>query len=350
MTHASATTTITIGLDLGDRYTHFCELDGDTGVLAEGRFRTTAEGFRAQLGGRERLRVVLEVGTHSPWSSRLLEELGHEVVVANPHRVSLIAKNNTKSDRVDAELLARLGHYDPKLLHPIRHRGEQAQADLARLRARDCLVRVRTKLVNHVRGAVKSIGGRLPPTSTASFARKVSEEIPEVLRDALMPLLEMIQTLSDQISAADRSLETLAQQRYPDSTALRQINGVGPLTSLAYVLVLEDPSRFAGARSVGAYVGLCPRRSDSGDSSPQLRITKSGDPFLRRLLVQSAQYMLGPFGQDSELRRWGLKLAERGGKNAKKRAVVAVARKLSVLLYRLWVTQETYRPLRHAPA
>ncbi len=342
--------TITVGLDLGDRYTHYCELDGSTGVLADGRFRTRPEAIEDHFRGRERVRVVLEVGTHSPWISRHIEALGHEVIVANARRVRLICANDVKNDKVDAELLARIGRMDPKLLYPIQHRGEQAQTDLARLRARDSLVRARTQLVNHVRGAVKSVGSRLPSSSTHAFARKVSERIPECLRPALAPVLETIQMLSDQIDTIDRELETLAQESYPETLALRQPKGVGVLTSLAYVLVLEDPARFSSARSVGPYLGLCPRQHDSGDHSPQLRISKRGDPYLRKLLVSSAQYILGPFGEDSDLRRWGLRLAERGGKNAKKRAVVAVARKLAVLLYSLWVSQKTYEPLRLASA
>lgn len=342
--------TITIGLDVSDRFTHYCELDASTGVLAEGRFRTTPDALGQHFRGRERLRVVLEVGTHSPWLSRQLESLGHEVIVANARRVRLISANDSKSDSVDAELLARVGRMDPKLLCPIRHRGEQAQTDLARLRARDCLVRARTQLVNHVRGAVKSIGARLPRSSTPAFARKVAGQVPESLRPALDPLLELIQTLTDQIAATDAALEKLAQEHYPATAALRQPKGVGVLTSLAYVLILEDPARFKSARSVGAYLGLRPKQRDSGDYVSQLRITKRGDAYLRRLLVTSAQYILGPFGEDSDLRRWGQRLAERGGKNAKKRAVVAVARKLAVLLYSLWVSQQQYEPLRLASA
>lgn len=344
----AAASTITVGLDLGDRFCRFCEMELETGVIAEGRLRTTPEALRRQFAGREPLRIVLEVGTHSPWVSRLLDELGHEVLVANPRRVRLIYASDSKTDKVDAETLARVARLDPKLLAPIRHRGEQAQADLARLRARDGLVRARTQLVNHVRGAVKSMGGRLPPTSTPAFARKVEPHIPEALRPALRPLLEMIENLSHEIRTADRELEALAQQHYPETGSLRQVSGVGALTSLCYTLTLEDPARFKSARNVGAYLGLRPRQRDSGTRTPQLRITKRGDAMLRRLLVGSAQYILGPFGPDCDLRRWGLRLAERGGNNAKKRAVVAVARKLASLLYRLWVTQAEYEPLRPA--
>ncbi len=348
MSSNTVASTITVGLDLGDRFSRYSEMDCESGVMAEGRLRTTPKALLHQFANRKPLRIVMEVGTHSPWVSRLLQRWGHEVLVANARRVRLIYANDSKNDRVDAETLARVGRLDPKLLYPIRHRGEAAQVDLARLRARDNLVRARTQLINHVRGAVKTLGARLPSTSTPAFARKVAPHIPEKLRPALQPLLAMIETLSQQIGAAERELETLARERYPETDRLRQVAGVGALTALCFVLTLEDPARFNNARSVGAYLGLTTRQRESGASQPQLRITKRGDAMLRRLLVGSAQYILGPFGPDCDLKRWGLRLAERGGKNAKKRAVVAVARKLAALLYTLWVSGADYQPLRRA--
>jgi transposase len=292
------------------------------------------------------MRMVLEVGTHSPWVSRVLEACGHDVLVANARKIRLIYANDRKSDRVDAECLARLGRLDPHLLAPIRHRGAKAQADLAHLRSRDCLVRARTQLINHVRGAVKAMGGRLPTASAPAFPKKVAEHIPTALRPALTVLLEMIEHLTHQIRVADKHIESLATKEYPETAQLRQVAGVGPITALCYVLTLEDPARFANSRAVGAYLGLRPKQRDSGERSPQLSISKRGDVMLRRLLVGSAQYILGPFGPDCDLRRWGLKLAERGGGNAKKRAVVAVARKLSCLLHSLWMSGAIYEPIR----
>lgn len=337
---------LTIGLDLGDRFSRLCGVDGSGEVVEEGRLQTTEASLRRRFAGSERSRVVVEVGTHSPWVSRLLEGLGHEVWVANPRQLRLIYRNDRKSDRVDAEYLARIGRLDPKLLAPVAHRGRETQADLAVLRSREVLVGARTRLVNHVRGAVKSVGGRLPSCSTASFPRQVREGIPEELEPALVPLLADIARLTRQIRRYDRRIERLCEERYPETVVLRQVAGVGPITALCYVLTLEDPTRFPSSRSVGTYLGLVPKQRDSGDSEPQLRISKAGDPMLRRLLVGSAHYILGPFGPDTELRRWGLKLAERGGKAAKKRAAVAVARKLAVLLHSLWHTGEVYEPLR----
>jgi transposase len=191
---------------------------------------------------------------------------------------------------------------------------------------------------------VKSFGKRLPRCSTESFAKKVRPKLPAALRPALEPILDSIQELSARIRSYEREIERLAEEGYPETQPLRQIKGVGALTALAYVLTLEDPGRFSVSREVGPCLGLLPRRDQSGEHDPQRQITKTGDAFLRRLLVGSAHYILGPFGQDSHLRRWGLRLAERGGKHAKKRAVVAVARKLAVLLHKLWVSGEDYHP------
>jgi transposase len=243
--------------------------------------------------------------------------------------------------------LARLARLDPELLAPVRHRNAQCQHDLAVLRSRAALVRARTLLVNHLRGAVKSVGGRLPSCSAASLSHQAGSSVPDQLRSTLDPILAVVGELTDQIAAYERQLEAMSE-RYPESAALREIAGVGTLTSLAFVLTLEDPKRFPDSRQVGAYLGLTPGTRQSGECDPQLHITKEGDPFLRQLLVQAAHYILGPFGPDCDLRRHGLKLAQRGGKAAKKRAAVAVARKLAVVLHRLWLTQQRYQPLREA--
>ncbi len=341
--------TVTTGIDVSDRYSHLCLLDTESGeVIEEGRIPTTPASLQRRFSGSERMRVAIEVGTHSPWISRLLEELGHEVLVANAHKVKLIYGAGRKNDGLDAEKLARLARLDPKLLSPLKHRGEASQAHVALLRSREVLVNARTKLVNHVRGAVKSFGARLPKCSAAAFSNKAAPHLPELLKPALEPLLETVATLSARIREYDRQLEALSREVYPETALLRQVGGVGPITALAFVLILEDPSRFETGRAVGAYTGLVPAEHRSGESDPQKRISRRGDGMLRRLLVGSAQYILGPFARDSDLRRHGLKIAERGGKNAKKRAVVAVARKLSVLLYRLWVTGELYEPLYNA--
>jgi transposase len=158
-----------------------------------------------------------------------------------------------------------------------------------------------------------------------------------------------IGSLTERIRQYERQLETISKEHYPHETdLLRQVEGVGTLTALCFVLTLEDPHRFEESRSVGAYLGLVPATGRSGNRDPQRRISKEGDEMLRRLLVGSAHYILGPFGSDSDLGRHGEKIASRGAKNAKKRAVVAVARKLCVLLHSLWVSGELYDPLYNA--
>ena len=333
---------MTVGLDVGDRFCDACFLDGEAQVIESSRIRTAPAALEYRFAQIAPVRVVLETGKHSPWISRLLECLGHEVIVANARRVKLISCNAQKSDTVDAEFLARLGRIDPQLLKPIQHRGEHAQLDLAIIRARDVLVRSRTQLVNHVRGVVKSAGGQIPKCSTEAFSRRARRHAPESLRPGLTPLLDQLDFLNAQIRSYDRQIEGLIRERYPEALHLQQIPGVGPITSLAYVLVLEDPARFATSRSVGAFVGLVPRRRQSGSSDPQLHITKTGDGLLRRLLIQSAQYILGPFGPESDLRTAGMRIRECGGKGAKKRSTVAMARKLSVLMHHLWTTGASY--------
>lgn len=338
----------TVGLDVGDRETQFCILDEAGEVLEEGRFRSTRAGLEGRFRTLPSARVVLEVGALSPWMSRDLEAFGHEVLVANSYQMGRIYKGQDKTDRHDAQTLARLGRSDPKLLRPLQHRRSTAMVDRGLLHAREVLVRSRVQLINHVRGSVKTVGARVASSGSAQFAKNARPQIPAVLQDALSPILDTIQMLTDQIRAFDRQIEAVAEQRYPEVEHLRTVHGVGPLTAFAFVLSIDDPARFAKSRTVGSYVGLRPKKHQSGDCDPQLRISRAGDPQLRRLLVQCAHYILGPFGEDSDLRRFGMRLAERGGRFARKRAIVAVARKLAVLLHRLWITGEEYEPLRLA--
>jgi transposase len=339
----------TVGLDLGDRKSAVCQLDGAGNVVDRRVLPTTPAALIRYFSALSPARVVLEVGTHSPWISRLLERLGHEVLVANAARLRGPKRTRRKNDRIDAEALARKGRVDPKLVFPIQHRGEVAQADLVLIRSRDALVRCRTLLVNEVRGVVKSLGARLHKCSAESFHRAVREEIPDVLRGILAGVLSQIEALTKQIRAYDREVERKAEVEYPETARMRQICGVGALTALCFALVIEDPTRFENSRAVGPYLGLVPDLDDSGEEHHELPISKAGDELCRKLLVQAAQYILGPFGPDTDLRRWGLRLAGSGGsKKAKKRAVIAVARKLAVLLHRLWTTGERYEPLHNA--
>ena len=339
---------LTIGLDLGDRNSWYCVLDESGQIQLEQRVRTTATALREVFSEMPGSRIALEIGTHSPWISRLLSELGHEVIVANARKVRLIAESRKKDDRMDAQTLARLARIDPQLLSPVKHRSAQAQADLMMIRARAGLVRARTGLVNTARGLAKSYGERLRGCNVRNMNPEKAEGLSPELQSALEPLLAGIEVLSERIREYNERIEKLAQDSYPQVALLKQIKGVGTLISLTYMLTLEDPHRFRKRRDVGCYLGLQPGRRNSGQSEPQLHISKEGDPYLRTLLVQGAQHILGPFGVDCDLRRWGLKLAERGGRNGKKRAIVATARKLAVLLHHLWVSGEVYEPLHNS--
>ena len=333
----------TIGLDVGDKYCHLCVIDGDSGEeLETSRVPTTQGALGDWFGKRSSARVVLEVGGHAGWISRLLAGSGHEVLVADARKARLVMGDQQKDDRLDAELLARFGRADPKLLRPVKLRSEETQCALAVIRSRDALVSARTSLINHVRGAVKALGRRLPSCSSECFHR-LRDGVPEALREALEPMFTVLEELTQQIKAQDAALERLCEE-HPMTERLRQINGVGPITALCYVLTLEDPGRFAKSRQVGAYLGLCPRRWQSGEEDPEMHISKAGDQLLRRLLIQCAHHILGAHGPDSDLKRWGTAHAV-GGRTAKKRAVVGVARRLAVLMHHLWVAGVDYEPL-----
>ncbi len=340
----------TVGMDLGDKTSRYCELGGEGEVKSEGSVATTKKAMLQKFSGMRRCRVAIEVGTHSPWLSRMLTGLGFEVIVANARQVQLISASSRKNDRMDAHMLARLARVDPQLLRPIRHRSEQAQLDLMAIRARAALVGVRTALVNAARGFAKAQGSRLPSCDTDSMGVEKLEGLPEHLSARLRPLVEQVESLTKKIHELDDTIEQIARTQYPETELLRQVSGVGILIALTFVLTVEDHRRFQKSRDVGCYVGLRPKQSESGQSQPQLRITKEGDRYLRKLLVQGAHCIVSRRGPDTDLQRWGLKLDGLGGKNAKKRAIVAVARKLAVLLHRLWVTGEVYEPLRNSQA
>jgi len=323
-------------------------LDEAGEIILEQKVAMTPEAMKQTFSKIPQGLIALETGTHSPWVSRLLTELGYKVIVAHAQKVQLITKSNRKDARHDARTLARLARIDPELLGPVRHRSAQAQIHLTVIRARAELVRARTALVNAARGLVKSYGQRLPKCGTRQVSRELGAGLHAELREVLEPLLKEIESLNERIQEYEVRLEGLARGSSPQLALRKQVRGAGTQTARPYVLTLEDPHRFPKSREVGCFLGLRPGRRDSGESQPQMRISKEGDRYLRTMLVQGAHYILGPFGEDSDLRRWGLKLAARGGKNAKKRAVVAVGRKLAVLLHRLWVSAEVYEPLRNS--
>lgn len=339
-----------IGMDIGDKWCVIRGVDAiekKIQVVRKERVECTQEEIESYFKKLGPTRVVIEASTHSPWISRLLDRLGHDVVVANPRRVQLISQNKYKDDETDAELLARLGRADADLMSPIEHRPEQRQADLVYIRMRAVLVDARSSLVTAVRGQVKSFGGRIPTCSTATFGKKAREHLPEILKEPLELVLAEIQQLTARIKQLEKKIDTLAEEKYPAAEHLSQIKGVGKLTALCFVLVCQDPENFRTNRSVGSYTGLCPGRNQSGNSDPDCRITKAGDKYLRKLLVQNAHWIL-TFGELSDLKIHGQKIIDRGGKHARSKGAVAVARKLAVLMMHMWRTGDDWDPLYNA--
>jgi transposase len=339
----SGKTKLTVGIDLGDEWSHCCFLDGEGEIVEQCRVKTTREAMKGRFGKLKAALIAIEVGGHSRWVSQLLSELGHEVIVANARELRAITGSDRKSDQVDAEKLARYARVDRRILRPLRHRGEEAQVDLLVLRSRAVLVKTRTQMVNSVRGMVKSFGYRMRKCAAESFAQ-LKNEVPEVIRESLKPMMEALEEVQKKIEEYDEKVKKLAKEKYPETMVLRQVWGVGEITSVSFVLTIEDKDRFGKSREVGPYLGLRPRRRQSSESDPELGITKAGDCFLRSLLVECAQRILSAKGPDTALKQFGLRIEARGKKKAKKRAIVAVARKLAVLLHKLWVTGEVYEP------
>jgi transposase len=337
-----------VGLDVSDGYTHAAGIGGNGELLAEERVRTRSPQLERWLRDLPPSVVVLETGTHARWIAQLGQRCGHEVLVANPRYLRLIYAGSNKSDRLDAVKLARVGRLDRALLAPVQLREAEEHADLAVIKARDWMVKMRTEAINTVRGMVKAAGGRIESGSAEAFPAAANQVVPAELRPALGPVLEQIDSCNERIREYDQMIEHLARTRYPETELLMQIAGVGYVTALTFRLTIGNAQRFRRSRDVGCYVGLRPKRDQSGEYDPQLGISKAGNGLLRRTLVNAAHYVLGPFGPDTDLRRWGLELAGRKIKAAKKRAVVAVARKLAVLLHRLWVSGEQYEPLRNS--
>jgi transposase len=338
-----------IGIDLGDKNSEICVFDADGEVSEQFRLRMKEAGFLSFFAGIPRSAVAIEAGAQSRWVADTLERCGHKVYVSNTRKVPYISQSDDKDDPGDAYKLGELAYLKPRLLHPIQHRSQAAQADLSWIRAREALVESRTQLINTIRGISKGFGERLQRCSVESFTAKRAQQIPEDIRGPLAPLLEMVDQLNEKIRYYDEMEAHIARTRYPKYWLLDQVDGIGVHTALVYMLTIGDPERFERSRLVGCFLGMRPKRQDSGEQQPQLGITKGGDMYLRKTLVNCAQHILGPYGADSDLRRFGLRICERGGKNAKKRAVVAVARKLAVLLHRLWVSGEVYEPLRNHP-
>ena len=331
----------TIGVDLGDKMSRYAILNEQGEVIEEASFRNTTESIAKHFTKQAPSRVAMEVGTQSAWIAREFQKLGHEVIVANSRELKWITSSDTKNDRNDAVKLARLARADRNLLSEVEHRTAEQQADLAVIRARDALVKARTLLVNSARSLAKGFGLRLPSSITPTFGAR-----------ALAGLAEHSAWGDEGIAGTDRRagcedsrLRSECQEvaaKYPVAVQLARVPSVGTLTAVTYVLTLGRRERFAHSRDAGSFLGLRPQQKQSGERDPHLGISKSGDKYLRKLLVQCAHQLLGHWGKDSALRQWGLSKGTTGA--GKKRAVIAVARKLAVLLHRLWTTGESFKP------
>lgn len=336
-----------IGVDLGDRKHQICVHDKDGNELVAKKIDNTREDLAELVDEYPDSLVAMEVGTHSPWISRFLMALGVEVIVANARKLHLISKNIRKSDKRDAELLAKLVRLDVSLLHPIEHRSEESQKSLLAIKMRDCLTRNRVSKIVALRGMFKSLGIRIPSCSTASFSTKAKKYITDEHSDfesVLEPYLESIQKDTEQIKEYEVMIHEAIETNYPEAKLLQTIPCIGEITALSFVLMIDDLKRFDDARQVGPFLGLVPKRDQSGDTDKELSISKTGDKLLRRLLVQCAQYHLGPHGPDSALRDWGIDYMASGGQRAKKKAIVAMARKLAVMMVSMLKTGNVYNP------
>ena len=334
-----------IGIDLGDKKNNVCVLDKKGNIIKEFEFENTPEAFCEFLKPYKDSSIAIEASTHSLWVNKLLVGMGCKVYIANPRKIALISQNNMKTDKVDARLLARLVRSDPELLYPVTARDMTTQKDLTLIKSRHALVKARCGLISHVRGVIKPFGIRLPDDVTPD---NIHEKAKHILDKEIFPaakvFLEAIKLITTKIKVLDKQIASLIKKKYPEAKKLQTINGVGPITSITFVLLMGNPKRFKKSRDVGAYLGLIPRRDQSGEMDKSLSITKAGDNLMRTLLVNCSHYILGRFGKDNQLRRHGLKImGQDKNKIRKKKAVIAVSRKLVVLMHSMLVSGEEFK-------
>jgi transposase len=338
----------TLGLDVGDRFIQVCEVRGGV-VVAQRQIPTSRESLTKFVAGQKPCRVVIEVGKHSPWMSDLFKTTAFEAIFVNAARLMTLHELKRKTDKLDARYLASRGSLnDAKMFESrVEHRVLKSRAAMTLIRSRDVMVRSRTRLVTSARSMVDSYGGKLPSCAPESFTSpKVVKAIPKEIFEAIEPMIGMIKSANQQILKLEKKINKLAQKEFPQVAAVSQVQGVGNLTGLAFTLVVDDVKRFKNGRLVGAYLGLTPGIRQSGEEEHELGITKEGDDLVRRLLVQAANYIVYR-GEDSDLRRFGERIIEANKRTGKKRAVIAVARKLAVVLFHLLKTGDTYDPLYH---
>jgi len=340
-----------VAMDLSDKANEFCAVDEAGRKTAAGKVPNTPEGiscFFAQFDKRTDVTAVIEAGTCSPWISHIIKSFGHKLIVANPRKVRAIWDTANKTDERDAELLARLGRVDPSLLKPIKHRSMDEQFDLSTARLRETLVQTRSKLSNCVKSTLKSLGVILEKRIEPTY---LPTRLPLLLGkehlDLVQPMLAAIAGINAQIKRYDEKIVGLCA-KYPECVRLTTIKGVGALTAVVFRLTISDPERLVRTRDVGPYLGLIPKRDQSGEVDKRLGISKAGDKLCRTMLIRAANYIIGSFGADSDLRRFGTRIKNKGGKAPTKRAACAVARKLAVTMLAMWKSGEDYQPFRFA--
>lgn len=331
------------GLDVSDKLTHVCVTDASGLVLWAGSCATDPEVIARTLKSRAPglARVILETGPLSAFLYHGLVERGVPAIcVCARHAKGVLSARVNKSDPHDAEGLSQMARTG--WFKAIRIKDEATHMDRARLKIRDQLIDARQAMAGQLRGLLKLFGLRLGQATTPGKRRERLEALfaqkPE-LAPILGPLIESIEALEVQIARSSRALVAAAQAD-PVTARLMTAPGVGPITALVFKTSIEDPGRFARGEDAGAFAGLAPRRNQSGERDCKGRISKAGDPMLRSALYEAANCLLARVKRPCALRDWGQKLAQAKGP---KRARVAVARKLAILLHRLWLSQTEFR-------
>jgi transposase len=333
-----------IGIDIGDKKNFVCILNNKGEILFRKEILNNKEQMEEYFESIEKASIVFEVGSHSPWISRLLVAIGHDVFICNPRRLATVSQNLKKSDEEDCLILAQLLLTGKHLLKQVRHANEDKMRDFLLIKSRRALIKCRTILINTARGIVKSFGERISPNLSAdAFHKYAGDTLKKETLEKIKDLIEVIGKTTEQILKYEKNIDAIIKKKYPTAQLLQSINGVGPLTSLAFVLTIDDPKKFAKSRSVGAFLGLVPRRDQSGNNDKQLPITKAGSKLLRSLLINCANYILSSKGEDNQIKRFGLKIKGDGtSKSRNNKAKVAVARKLSVIMHQLWVSNKPF--------
>jgi transposase len=335
-----------IGIDLHKTSSQVCILTED-GELIERRIKTDRESFDKLFGERPPARILVESSTESEWCARHLEALGHEVIVADPNFAPMYATRDRriKTDKRDARALCeacRLGAYRPA------HRTSDRQRDVrAHLSVREALIRTRSKYISLIGALARREGCRIKAGPSPSFARRVEQAgLPAHTLIQIEPLLILLKALNEQIKAADKRLENLAQA---DEVVQRlcSVPGVGPVVATTFAATLDDSSRFLGAKHVRSYLGLVPREYSSGERQHRGRISKAGSVRARSLLVEAAWAVLRwKTERTRALHEWWARIAQRRGKAT---AVVALARKLAGIMFAVWRDGTEFDPLLLRP-